>query len=101
MTGSVHHSAGLRGAGQERPDRRQIFAHQPMRSGQQALARRLGQGRKLLLREQGIPAIGRGAGKRMVRAQFNGGGLCKGGKETGFGIGRRHLSLHGGQRGAR
>jgi hypothetical protein len=37
----------------------------------------------------------------MVRAQFNGGGLCKGGKETGFGIGRRHLSLHGGQWGAR
>jgi len=100
MTASMH-SAGLRGAGQERPDCRQILAHQAMRGGQHALARRLGQGRKLLLRQSGIAVIGRGAGKWMVCAQFTGGGLRKGGKKTGFGIGRRHLSLHGGQRGAR
>ncbi len=95
------HSAGLRGAGQERPDSRQILAHQTMRNGQHALAHGLGQGRKPLLRQPGIAVIGRGTGKRMVCAQLTCGGLRKGGKETRFRIGRRHLSLHGGQRGAR
>ena len=89
----------LSGSGQERPDCRQILAHDPVRLGHNTVMFRSRQGgekvmsRPCLCRRGIVADILDSKGKRMIPAQQGSCRLANGDKETRLGIWGRHLAL--------